>query len=88
MKVDGTPYRTIWLTPNGKTVQVIDQTLLPHDFVVRDLDTVEDAERIAAGLPHAQLTVIPHCRHLMNWDAEAIFTPLLMHWLAGVTGQG
>ena len=45
MKVDGTPYRTIWLTPNGKTVQVIDQTLLPHDFVVRDLDTVEDAER-------------------------------------------
>jgi len=45
VKVDGTPYRTIWLTPNGKTVQVIDQTLLPHDFVVRDLDTVEDAER-------------------------------------------
>ena len=45
MKVDGKPYRTIWLTPNGKTVQVIDQTLLPHDFVVRDLDTVEDAER-------------------------------------------
>ena len=45
MKVDGKPYRTIWLAPNGRTVQVIDQTLLPHDFVVRDLDTVEDAER-------------------------------------------
>ena len=50
--------------------------------------TVEDAERIAAGIPHARLTIIPHCRHLMNWDAEAEFTPLLMNWLAEVTGHG
>ncbi|MGQ0581182.1 MAG: S-methyl-5-thioribose-1-phosphate isomerase [Reyranella sp.] len=40
MKVDGKPYRTIWLAPDGKTVQVIDQTLLPHQFVVRDLRNV------------------------------------------------
>jgi methylthioribose-1-phosphate isomerase len=45
MRVDGTPYRTIWLGPDGTTVQVIDQTLLPHRFVIRDLRTVEDAER-------------------------------------------
>ena len=45
MKVDGTPYRTIWLGADGTTVQVIDQTLLPHRFVVRDLKTMEDAER-------------------------------------------
>ena len=45
MKVDGKPYRTIWLGPDGTTVQAIDQTLLPHDFVVRDLATVSDAER-------------------------------------------
>ena len=45
MKVDGTPYRTIWLGADGTTVQVIDQTLLPHAFVVRDLGSVEDAER-------------------------------------------
>ena len=44
MKVDGTPYRTIWLGRDGKTVQAIDQTLLPHRFVVRDLRTMEDAE--------------------------------------------
>ena len=44
MKVDGTPYRTIWLSPDGTTVQAIDQTLLPHRFVVRDLRTMEDAE--------------------------------------------
>jgi methylthioribose-1-phosphate isomerase len=45
VKVDGKPYRTIWLGTDGATVQVIDQTLLPHRFVVRDLATVEDAER-------------------------------------------
>ena len=44
MKVDGKPYRTIWLGADGATVQVIDQTLLPHRFVVRDLRTMEDAE--------------------------------------------
>jgi methylthioribose-1-phosphate isomerase len=45
VKVDGKPYRTIWLGADGTTVQAIDQTLLPHRFVVRDLATVEDAER-------------------------------------------
>ncbi len=45
MKVDGTPYRTIWLGADGTTVQVIDQTLLPHQFVVREWRTMEDAER-------------------------------------------
>ena len=29
MKVDGKPYRTIWLGADGRTVQVIDQTLWP-----------------------------------------------------------
>ncbi|MDP3158947.1 MAG: S-methyl-5-thioribose-1-phosphate isomerase, partial [Reyranella sp.] len=43
MKVDGKPYRTIWLASDGKTVQVIDQTLLPHAFVVRDLQNVANA---------------------------------------------
>jgi methylthioribose-1-phosphate isomerase len=44
MKVDGTPYRTIWLGADGTTVQVIDQTLLPHQFVVRDWRSMDDAE--------------------------------------------
>ena len=46
--------------------------------------TVEDAERIAAGIPHARLTVIPGARHLINWDAEGAFTPLLVGWLGEV----
>jgi methylthioribose-1-phosphate isomerase len=45
VKVDGKPYRTIWLAPDGATVQAIDQTLLPHKFVVRDFRRMEDAER-------------------------------------------
>jgi 3-oxoadipate enol-lactonase len=47
--------------------------------------TVEDAERILSGISHARLTVLPGARHLLNWDAEAAFTPWLMAWLAGVT---
>ena len=39
------PYRTIWLGADGTTVQAIDQTLLPHHFVIRDFTTLEDAER-------------------------------------------
>ena len=45
MKVDGQSYRTIWLGADGATVQVIDQTLLPHSFVIRDLASLADAER-------------------------------------------
>src|SRR5882762_10161753 len=45
MRVDVKPYRTIWLGADGTTVQAIDQTLLPHAFVVRDFKTMEDAER-------------------------------------------
>jgi methylthioribose-1-phosphate isomerase len=45
VKVDGKPYRTIWLGADGTTVQAIDQTLLPHQFVVRDFTTVADAEK-------------------------------------------
>jgi 3-oxoadipate enol-lactonase len=46
--------------------------------------TVEDAERIQDGIPGAELTVLPHARHLLNWDPEAAFTPLLLAWLARV----
>ena len=43
MNVDGVPYRTIWLADDGETVEIIDQTRLPHDFVVARLTTLEDA---------------------------------------------
>ncbi len=43
MKVDGQHYRTIWLTDDGWSVEVIDQTRLPHEFAIRRLTRVEDA---------------------------------------------
>jgi methylthioribose-1-phosphate isomerase len=43
MKVDGTHTRSIWLESDGRTVAVIDQTVLPHRFEVARLSTLEDA---------------------------------------------
>ncbi|MFQ6007028.1 MAG: S-methyl-5-thioribose-1-phosphate isomerase [Woeseia sp.] len=43
MNVGGRAYRTIWVADNGETVKVIDQTRLPYEFVVAELDTVEQA---------------------------------------------
>ncbi len=40
MKVDGKPYRTVWL--EGDQVTMIDQRLLPHRFEVIHLPTVAD----------------------------------------------
>lgn len=45
MKVDGKHYRTIWLADDGWTVEIIDQTWLPHVFETVQLKTVQDAAR-------------------------------------------
>jgi len=56
MKVDGVPYRTIWLADDGWRVSIIDQNQLPHAFVSIELETVEDAahaikEMMVRGAP-------------------------------------
>lgn len=43
MNINGQHYRTIWTATNRRTVQIIDQTLLPHRFETVDLNKVEDA---------------------------------------------
>ncbi len=43
MKVDGRPYRTIWLSGDGSSVDVIDQRWLPHEFRIATLRSVADA---------------------------------------------
>ena len=43
MQVDGTPWRTIWPAPDGHSVQIIDQTRLPHELKVVDLTDVQAA---------------------------------------------
>ena len=41
MKIDGKEYRTIWFENN--IVKIIDQTKLPHQFIIKDLKTIKDA---------------------------------------------
>ena len=41
MKIEGKEYRTIWY--EGDVVKIIDQTKLPHQFIIKDLKTVKDA---------------------------------------------
>ena len=43
MNVDGTPKRTIWLAEDGWAVGIIDQTRLPHAFVTRRLEALDEA---------------------------------------------
>ena len=43
MKIDGQAWRTIWLEPDGRSVGVIDQTLLPHRFATRTLRSCAEA---------------------------------------------
>ncbi len=43
MKIDGVPYRTIWVNADGWSVEIIDQTVLPHAFRTVTLKTLEDA---------------------------------------------
>ena len=43
MKIEGKEYRTIWFDEKKQTVKIIDQTKLPHQFIIKDLKTVKDA---------------------------------------------
>ena len=43
MNVDGTPFRTIWLSMDGWAVEIIDQTRLPFEFEIVRLETSDDA---------------------------------------------
>jgi len=43
MKIEGKEYRTIWFDEKNQAVKIIDQTKLPHKFIIKDLKTVKDA---------------------------------------------
>ncbi|MGE3529398.1 MAG: S-methyl-5-thioribose-1-phosphate isomerase [Methyloceanibacter sp.] len=50
MKIGGKSYRTIWLNPDGASVEIIDQTRLPHAFETVTLRNLEDAARAIATM--------------------------------------
>jgi len=41
MRIEGTEYRTIWFENN--VIKIIDQTKLPHQFIIKELKTIKDA---------------------------------------------
>jgi methylthioribose-1-phosphate isomerase len=43
MKINGRHYRTIWPSEGGKSVEVIDQTKLPHQFATKKISTLPEA---------------------------------------------
>src|SRR3989344_4584663 len=46
MNIQGKHYRTIWVKEsNDRVVQIIDQRWLPHQFVIEDLQTVDEVAR-------------------------------------------
>ena len=49
MKIEGNPYRTIWFENNN--VKIIDQTKLPHQFIVKDLKTSKAVSYTHPTLP-------------------------------------
>ena len=61
MKVDGKDTRPIWLDPESRNVNVIDQRVLPHELVVLEMQTVDDAifaikEMVVRGAPLIGIT--------------------------------
>ncbi len=45
MRIDGRPHTSIWAHDNLKSVEIIDQTKLPHQFTTLTLTDVADAAR-------------------------------------------
>ncbi len=46
---------------------------------------LEDARIIADGIPGATVEMIPYYRHMLNWEAQEAFDPLLFGWLEKVS---
>ena len=50
MKIHGTHYRTIWLAADGQSVEIIDQTKLPHVFEIVTTDVDVKKDRVAVSI--------------------------------------
>jgi len=50
LNVRGRAMRTIWPAADGRTVEIIDQTRLPHELVIARLETLDDAAHAIAAM--------------------------------------
>ena len=55
MRIEGKNYKTIWFDQNSKNVKIIDQTKLPHEFIIKDLETVDDAINAIKAVSYTHL---------------------------------
>jgi methylthioribose-1-phosphate isomerase len=75
MNIAGRPTRTIWLAPDGETVEVLDQTRLPHEVEVRRLTCLADAAEairtmVVRGAPLIGVTAAYGMALAMRADAS------------------
>lgn len=56
MKINGQPWRSIWLGEDGRSVEIIDQTLLPHEFALR---TLRDCDSAAEAISYMRVRGAP-----------------------------
>ena len=75
MNIHGRPTRTIWLADDGATVEVIDQTRLPHEVVTRRLSSLAEAAdairtMIVRGAPLIGVTAAYGLALAMREDAS------------------
>lgn len=45
VKVNGTPYRSLWWEENAQALQIIDQRWLPYDFRIEQLELWQSTAR-------------------------------------------
>ncbi len=50
MRVGKEEFRSLWIADNGLTVEIIDQTRLPYEFMVLSLETVEHAAHAISSM--------------------------------------
>jgi methylthioribose-1-phosphate isomerase len=75
MNIDGKHYRTIWPHTDGASVEVIDQTRLPHEFVTLRLANLSDAvaairSMVVRGAPLIGVTAAYGLALAMRFDAS------------------
>lgn len=82
MLVDGKPYRTVWMEPDGESVGIIDQRKLPFAFETVTLRTTEDAcfaikEMLVRGAgcigavaAHGMFLAVQECSESETFEAD------------------
>ena len=50
MKINGVPHRSIWPNQDGWSVDIIDQTRLPHEFEIRSLRSLDEAAEAISNM--------------------------------------